>query len=213
MSIAPTLLVVVLLLNFFALGTSRVRAVINASAGQGMTLGVLTLFAHPHLDLEVVLIAVGAVVVKGLIIPAMLLKALRGAVIRREIEPLVGFVPSLLLCALTTGGALVFSSTLPLAPQHEGSLLVPTSLATVLAGFLVLTTRRKAITQVVGYLILENGIYIMGLMLLEAMPFMIEVGILLDLVVGIFVMGIIISHISREFSSQDTSRLTALREE
>lgn len=213
MSVAPTLLVVVLLFNFFALGTSRVRAVINASAAQGMTLGVLTLFAHPHLDLEVVLIAVGAVVVKGLVIPGMLLKALRGAVIRREVEPLVGFVPSLLLCALTTGGALVFSSTLPLAPQHEGSLLVPTSLATVLAGFLVLVTRRKAITQVVGYLILENGIYIMGLMLLEAMPLMIEVGVLLDLVVGIFVMGIIISHISREFSSQDTSRLTALREE
>jgi hydrogenase-4 component E len=212
MSITPTLLVVVLLLNFLALGTSRVRAVINASAAQGMVLGVLTLFAHPKLDLEVGLIATAAILVKGLLIPAMLLKALRGAVVRREVQPLVGFVPSLLLCALTTGGALVFSSTLPLAPQHEGSLLVPTSLATVLAGFLVLTTRRKAVTQVVGYLMLENGIYLMGLLLLEAMPLMVEVGILLDLLVGIFVMAIIISHISREFSSQDTSRLSALKE-
>ena len=141
------------------------------------------------------------------------MKALRGAAMRREVEPLVGYVPSLLLCALTTGGALVFSSTLPLAPQHEGSLLVPTSLATMLAGFLVLTTRRKAITQVVGYLVLENGIYIMGLMLLEAMPLLVEVGVLLDLFVAIFVMGIIINHISREFSSMDTSRLTALKEE
>lgn len=213
MQLTPTLLVIVLLLNFMALGTSRVRAVINASAAQGVVLGVLTLFSHPNVDLEVVLIAAVAVLVKGVLIPAMLLKALRGAVIRREVEPLIGFVPSLLLCAVTTGVALVFSSTLPLAPQHAGSLLVPTSLATVLAGFLVLTTRRKAVTQVVGYLMLENGVYLMGLLLLEAMPLLIEVGVLLDLVVGIFVMAIIISHITREFSSQDTSRLSALREE
>jgi hydrogenase-4 component E len=213
MTIAPTLLVLVLLLNFLVLGTTRVSAVINASAVQGVVLGVLALFVHPHVDFEVVVIAAGAIAVKGFLIPAMLLKALRNAAIRREVEPVIGYVPSLLLCALTTGGALVFSSTLPLAPQHAGSLLVPTSLATVLAGFLVLTTRRKAITQVVGYLVLENGIYLMGLLLLEAMPLMVEVGVLLDLFVAIFVMGIIINHISREFSSLDTSRLTALKEE
>lgn len=213
MGFASTLLVIVLLLNFFMLGTSRVRAVINGSALQGVVLGLLAIAVHAHLDLEVVLIAVIAGLVKGLLIPRMLLKAMRGAAIRREIEPLVGFMPSLLLCAVTTGGALVFSSTLPLAPQHAGSLLVPTSLATVLAGFLLLITRRKAITQVVGYLVLENGIYVMGLMLLEAMPFLVEVGVLLDLFVAIFVMGIIINHIHREFSSLDTSRLNALKEE
>lgn len=213
MGMASTLLVIVLLLNFFMLGASRVRAVINASAVQGVVLGLLAIFVHARFDLEIVLIALGAVAVKGLLIPRMLLKAMRGAAIRREVEPLVGFMPSLLLCAVTTGGALVFSSTLPLAPQHAGSLLVPTSLATVLAGFLLLITRRKAITQVVGYLVLENGIYVMGLMLLEAMPLLVEVGVLLDLFVAIFVMGIIINHINREFSSLDTSRLTALKEE
>lgn len=213
MGFASTLLVIVLLLNFFMLGASRVRAVINGSAMQGVVLGLLAVSVHAELDLEIVLIAVVAGLVKGLLIPRMLMKAMRGGAIRREVEPLIGFMPSLLLCAVTTGGALVFSSTLPLAPQHAGSLLVPTSLATVLAGFLLLITRRKAITQVVGYLVLENGIYVMGLMLLEAMPFLVEVGVLLDLFVAIFVMGIIINHINREFSSLDTSRLTALREE
>lgn len=213
MDITPALLAFVLLCNFLALGTSRVRAVINASAAQGVALGALALFVHPRVDLEIVLIAAGAVAVKGVLIPGMLMKALRGAAIRREVEPFIGFVPSLLLCAVTTAGALVFSSTLPLAPEHEGSLLVPTSLATVMAGFLVLTTRRKAITQVVGYLMLENGIFVMGLTLLAAMPLMVEVGVLLDLFVAIFVMGIIINHIRREFSSLDTSRLSALKEE
>ena len=83
----------------------------------------------------------------------------------------------------------------------------------MLTGFIMLTTRRKAITQVVGYLILENGIYIMGLALLDAMPFLVEVGVLLDLFVAIFVMGIIINHISREFRSTDVARLSSLKEE
>jgi len=65
---------------------------------------------------------------------------------------------------------------------------------------------------VVGYLMLENGIFIFGTLLTEAMPLMVEAGAVLDLLAGIFVMGIIINQISREFSSIDTSRMTALRE-
>jgi hydrogenase-4 component E len=206
------LLVLVLLLNFFVLGTSRLRAAISGSAAQGIILGALTLVVHRHVGLEVALIAGGATLVKGFLIPTLLLRAMREAAIRREIEPLIGYVATLLLGAVGTGLSLVFAHTLPLAPEHVGSLLVPASLATVLTGFLLLTTRRKAITQVVGYLILENGIFVMGLTLLEAMPFLVEIGVLLDLFVGIFVMGIIINHISREFSSLDTARLSALKE-
>ena len=125
---------------------------------------------------------------------------------------MIGFVPSLLVGAVGTGLALSFSGTLPLAPEHVDSLLVPTSLSTVLAGFILLTTRKKAITQVVGYLVLENGVFIMGLTLIEALPFLVEIGVLLDLLVGIFVMGIIINHIQREFSSLDTTRMSRLKE-
>jgi len=74
-----------------------------------------------------------------------------------------------------------------------------------MTGLLLLVSRKKAISQVTGYLILENGIFIFGLLLTEAMPVMVEAGALLDLLVGIFVMGIIINQISQEFSSIDTS--------
>jgi len=93
---------------------------------------------------------------------------------------------------------------LPLTTQHSAFLVVPASLATVWTGLLMLTTRRKAIMQVLGYLILENGIFLFGLLLLEAMPFLVEIGVLLDLFTGVFVMGIIIHHINREFSSSST---------
>src|SRR6266567_2793006 len=207
------LLVLVLLLNFFVLGTSRLRAVINATALQGVLLGVLAVLAHRQFTFQPVLIAVGAALIKGFAIPWLLLRAMRDVAIRHEVEPFIGYIPSLFACAIATGLAIIFAGTLPLAEQHVGSLLVPASLATVLTGFIVLTTRRKAITQVAGYLILENGIFIMGLALLDAMPFLVEVGVLLDLFVAIFVMGIIINHISREFRSTDVARLRSLKEE
>ncbi|KAF0241464.1 MAG: hydrogenase-4 component [Planctomycetota bacterium] len=206
------LLVIVLLVNFFSLGASRLRTVISAVALQGVVLGVLVVLVHGEIAIRPALLAAGAIVLKGLVIPAMLEKAMRDAAIKREVEPYVGFIPSLLLGALGTGLSLLFARTLPLAPEHAGSMMVPASLATVLTGFLVLTTRRKAINQVVGYLILENGIFIFGLLLVEAMPFLVEVGVLLDLFVGIFVMGIIVNHISRTFSSMDADNLTALKD-
>jgi hydrogenase-4 component E len=93
-----------------------------------------------------------------------------------------------------------------------GRMFVAASFSTVLTGFLLLTTRMKAITQVLGYLVLENGIYIFGVLLLQATPFLVEVGVLLDLFVAIFVMGIIINHISRAFTSISTEHLSALKD-
>lgn len=205
-----SLLVIVLLLDFAVLGESRLRAVITAAAAQGAILGLATLLVHEQLGLAQVLLALLTIGLKGLLIPAMLLKAMREASIRREVEPFIGYIASLVLGAVSTGLALVFAETLPLA--GERSLVVPACLATALTGFILLTSRRKAITQVVGYLVLENGIFILGLALLDAMPFLVEMGVLLDLFVAIFVMGIIIHHINREFSTLDTTSLSELKE-
>ncbi len=210
--VADPLLVVLLLVNFFMLGTSRLRALISGSAAQGVLLALLVVAVHGEVTLQAALIALATIALKSIVIPSMLTRALRDAAIHREIEPVIGFVPSLILGGLGTGLSVVFARTLPLAPEHVGSLLVPASLATAFTGFLLLATRRKAITQVVGYLALENGVFVMGLTLVEAMPLLVETGVLLDLVVAIFVMGIIIEHISREFSSIDTTRLSSLKE-
>lgn len=206
------LLVGVLLLNLFMLGTSRIRALIQAAALQGVVLGVIPILIAAHRDWNAGLIAVATVVLKGSLIPTMLYRALREAQIKREVEPLIGFVPTMLLGALGTLLSVVFASGLPLEPEHRELLIVPASFSTVLTGFLLLTTRIKAITQAIGYLVLENGIFIFGMLLVEAMPFLVEIGVLLDLFVGIFVVSIIIHHINREFASLDTRRLSSLKE-
>jgi hydrogenase-4 component E len=202
--VVDLLLVVVLLFNFLMLGQSRVRSVILCAAVQGVVLGVLLGIAH-GLDTRSLLLALVATLLKGFVIPSMLLRALRVAGIRRDVEPLVSYLASLLLGAAGTGFAILFAGTLPLTSEHATTLVVPASLATVFTGFLLLTTRLKAITQVVGYLTLENGVFLFGLTLLEAMPILVEIGVLLDLVVGIFVMGIVLDHIHRSFSSVETT--------
>jgi hydrogenase-4 component E len=206
------LLVIVLLLNFTVLGASHLRTVIRVVAMQGVLLGTMILLVHDGLSVRTSLVASAAIVLKGLVIPRMLSHAIREVNIRREVEPIIGFIASLLLGAIGTGLAVVFARTLPIAQQHMGTMLVPASLATAWTGFLILATRVKAISQVLGYLLLENGIFIFGLLLYEAMPLLVEAGVLLDLFVAVFVMGITIHRINREFSTVNTQLLSALRD-
>jgi hydrogenase-4 component E len=199
-------------LNLLALGSSRLPTMISAMSLQGMALGVMPLLIEGHLDWQLVLVAVATVAGKGFVIPTLLRRAMRAAHIDREIEPFIGFVPSLLLGASGTIAALALARLLPLLPEHSGSLLVPGALASVLTGFVLLIGRTKAISQVCGYLILENGIYLFGMLLIKSTPLLVEAGILLDVTVGVFIIGIIVDRIQRAFDSLDTRKLTALRE-
>ena len=209
-SLVDPMVLSILVLNFLLLGTSRISAAISGSALQGVALGILLVLIHGEPAARPIVVGVVAIFIKGVLIPGMLRRALRDAALRREVEPLVSYLTSLLLGAAATSAAIWFASTLPVATAH--SLLVPCSFATILTGFILLTTRRKAITQVVGYLVLENGVFAFGLTLHEVMPFLVELGVLLDLLVGIFVFGLVINAIRHELSSLDVTELDKLRD-
>jgi hydrogenase-4 component E len=205
------LLLLVILFNFFTLGSSRLGACIRVVALQGAIIAVLPVTLH-GINFHSLVLASGAFMLKGIFIPWLLFRAIREVRIRREVEPLIGFIPTLIIGALTTSAAFIFADNLPLIDAHHDSLFIPTALATLFTGFLLLITRRKAITQVLGYLMFENGIFVLAVLLSEAMPLMVEAGVLLDLLVAVFVMGIVINQINREFSTLNTERLSALKE-
>ena len=200
-------------LNLLALGSSRLPSLIRAMSLQGVVLGLMPLvIEHDTLDWRVIAVAVATMAGKGIVIPALLRRATRAANIERETHPFLGHVPSLLLGAGGTIAAVAMARALPLLPEHAGTLLVPGAIASILTGFILLIGRAKAISQVCGYLILENGIYLFGLLIIHSTPLLVESGILLDVTVGVFVTGIIVDRIHRAFDSLDTRKLTTLRE-
>jgi hydrogenase-4 component E len=205
------LLLCVVLTNFWVLGTTRLSSTIRATAIQGALLAALPIALHPAWSLHTVGLSIGTFLVKAIVLPAFLSWAIREASVRREIEPLIGYTASLTLGALIVALSFAIAQRIPL-PESHSTLLVPVALSTAIVGLLVLTTRNKALTQVVGYLILENGIYVFGLSQAERVPFLVELGVLLDIFVGVFIMGIVVFHINREFDSIDSTRLSELKD-
>ncbi|MDA1053732.1 MAG: hydrogenase [Planctomycetota bacterium] len=225
-NIVDPCMVLALLLNFYLLGVSRLRMLIFVVALQGVLLGLMYPIVHqgflpesgglttmsPLSLLRLALLTAAIMGIKGLLIPKLLFKAILLADIRTTISSVIGFVPTLLLGGIGTGAALIFAQSLPLPEGHQHHLLIPAAFATVLAGFLMLVTRREALGQVLGYIVMENGIFIFGLLLIEAVPLLVEFGVVLDLFVGVFVMGIMVNHVSRAFPEASTEHLTTLRE-
>ncbi len=209
------LLLLVVVTDLYIVASSRLTACIRATALQGVTLAalpvVLRLEGSSTDVIHVLFMAAGLLVIKAIAIPALLSRALREANVQREVEPFVGFQISVLLAAGLIAMSFWLATVLVLPRQAPSIVVVPAALATLWIGFLVLVSRRQAVTQVVGYLLLENGVFIFGQTLTRENPFVVELGILLDLLVGVFVMGIAIYHINREFDHIDTEQLTSLR--
>ena len=206
---SEVLLLFVLVTNFGVLATDRLSAMIRIMAVQGVLLGLLPVALASGLSLPVVGLGVATLAVKAVILPRSLLWAIREASVRREVAPAVGYVAAILLGCAAVGIAFAVSTRLPL-PAERAPLLVPVSLATLMMGFIVLTTRTKALSQVLGYLVLENGIFLFGLTLADRLSLLVEMGVLLDVFVGVFIMGLVVFQINRELDSTDSSRLTEL---
>ncbi|MGD9780963.1 MAG: NADH-quinone oxidoreductase subunit K [Kiritimatiellia bacterium] len=207
------ILMFLILTDLVLLGSSRLRNAIRIAAAQGLALGLLPLLAHSHVAWPAVLLGVGSAGLKGFVFPALLNRALRETNARREIEPFVGYILSLLLGVGGLAVSFWVGAQLPLPWEVSSSLLVPSGLFTLWTGLFLIMARKKAITQVLGYVVMENGIFALGMVLVEAMPLLVELGVLLDVFVAVFVMGIIVFNINREFDHIDSDQLAALKED
>ena len=207
-------LVLVVLVDFFLLASARPRTGIRAVAAQGALLAALpVLLAGDGLHAgHVVALALGALVVKGIGVPLLMTWATREAPHRRETTPIVGFASTLFLGALGAAVAFAYAADPPLPVPGKHPLLVPTAITTAWTGLLLLMTRRKAVTQVLGFLVLENGVFVFGQLISDFMPVMLEAGVLLDLLAAVFVMGLVMFDLQRAFSTLDTTRLSSLKD-
>jgi len=212
---SETLLVTIVLLDFLLLSSARFSALVAYAAAQGVLLGLLVLslgglFASPW---RVWLLAIVSAWLKGFVFPALLKRATRDVNVQREERPFVGFSASLLFGLVLFGFSSALANRLPLPSPLATNLLLSSAFFTMLCGLFLLTARRSAVAHVLGYLVLENGVFLAGLALTREAPLSVELGILLDIFLGLFIMGILIYHIGREFATLDTVALARMAEE
>ena len=207
-----TIISVLLILScLLLLGSSRLHVAIRVVAVQGILLGVLPVIrSMGNLHLGIWVLGLSTIISKGILLPWLMSTCLRLSGIRREIEPFVGFGPSLLCGTALLGLAVWITDRLQLAQAQVPLVLLTSSFFAMLVGLFLMVTRRKAITQSLAYLVMENGVYGVGVSLSLDFPFIVELGILLDVFVGVFLMGNLLFHLDREFEHLDADRMTEL---
>ena len=212
-SLTDLILVVVVLTNFALLGFSRLSMNVRVCALQGTALGLLPLtVGEEGISLRSLIFAVLVLGLKGYLFPRLLMRSIRSVGARSEDAPIVGYGASVILGILILWLSFWLASGFPLIRPTLSRLVLPLALSTILIGLFLIMSRRSAVMQVVGYLVLENGIFIFGVALAQEQPFLVELGVLLDVFVAVFVMGIAIFHISREFDHIDVDQLSSLRD-
>jgi hydrogenase-4 component E len=201
------------LLSCFALlGTSRIGACIRWLSFQGILLGLVPLAVHDgEVTVRLATLAAANIGLKGIVFPFLLLRLRARADFNREVEPFIGFIGSLLFGVLALGLAGWLALRLSPDLKQAPFALLEAAVFLILVGLFLIIARRKALMQVIGYLVLENGIFVFGVITVVETPLLVELGVLLDAFVAVFVMGIAIFHINREFGSIDVDRLSALR--
>ncbi len=203
----------ILLLTLQMLGSARLGVLIRSvalQAGAMILLGLFSVREWPHWHEGLLLFTTA--ILKCAVFPFLLRRALRETVIHREVEPLIGYTRSLFIGLALLASGLWIATRLPLPPSAIDPFQLAIALATIGAGFVLIVGRVKAITQTIGYLVLENGIGMLGFALATGSPLIIEMGVLLDIFVGVFVMGIMMLDINREFDHMDTDKLSTLRD-
>jgi hydrogenase-4 component E len=186
------------------------RSVVRVLAAQGVCVAAVAVLIGVHGD-DIELVVVGAVivVVKGVVVPRVLRRAVVTSGEPREIQPLVNVAASLLTAAAIT--LLVYATTLDvvaLAPSPTSRAL-PIGLAVVLIGFFVLTTRRKAVSQVVGFVLVDNGITLLAT---AGIPFVVELGASLDLLIAVVILQVLAARMQLKFGATDLDQLRELRD-
>ena len=192
---------------------ASIRSVIRMVAAQGMALGLVAVVLGVHLH-DAGLLAAAAVViaVKGVVIPILLGRASGGNSGSRESRPLVNVPASLVASAALIVLAFVTGRSVARFVGTTAGALVPIGLATLLIGFFVLVARRRPTFQIVGLLMVDNGIALTAFLCTAGFPFLIELGVSFDVLLGVVVLMVLSQRLRIEFGDIDLDELRELHD-
>ena len=201
----------VLLSCLFSFGSRRLPGLIKVPAFQGVVVSIVPLFIDQNMTGGGILFTLITLTIRGIVIPLCIYLAIKKVAIHREVEPIVGYHASMLAGLGLIVGAIYVSHNFHV-PASTSVLLLPTAITVLVAGMFLLMARRNAIAMVLGYIMMENGIYLVGTTFSAHARHIVEFGILLDVLAGVMIMAIILQNIRRTFDDVDTALLRTLKE-
>ena len=206
------ILSLVLLSVLFSFGSSRLPGLIKVLAFQGVVVSIVPLVIGHDLTAGGILFTLVTLAIRGIIIPFCIYFAIKKVAIRRQVEPIVGYHASVLAGLLLIVAATVVSHKFNAPSTSTSVLLLPTAITLLVAGMFLLMARRNAIAMVLGYIMMENGIYLVGTTFSVRALHVVEFGILLDVLAGVMIMAVILQNIKQTFDDVDTALLRTLKE-
>ncbi len=208
------------LLSFVALGLtillivrSRLEGQVRVFGLQSFVLALLSMLIALYTgSLELFGVGVALLAVKVVIIPRVLNRAVAKIGIARVAAPYLGTAPALIICALLTIVAFYVMTPIAASNPLPTADAIPLAFAGVLIGFFIMVNRRRAVTQILGFLMLENGIFLLALLATYGVPFIVEMGVFIDVLVAVLIMEVFVYHIRDNFDSIDVGELGRLKE-
>jgi hydrogenase-4 component E len=177
--------------------------------------GVALLVAIGYGETHILIAAVLTITIKGIIIPGVLTKVIDRINVRKEIDFSINIPASLLLC----GGMVILADSVAQSilggrggDAPAVSRVLSASIALMLIGLFIMTTRKTALTQIVGLLTMENGVFLSGLSITYGMPLIVEVGIFFDILIAVLILGVFVFRINKTFESISMEALRSLRQ-
>ena len=193
------------------LAAGQVFRAIYAVAAQAVFLGIAgAVLAAATGNVDLWIIAAITIVAKAILLPWLLIRVVRRVQISREIEPVIPVHVTLTIAAGIVVLAFHLNASLGPVRQAITGNALPVGLTLILIGVLVMATRRKALVQMVGLFASENGIFFTAMAISQGMPLIIEIGVILDVVLGALVMGILVLRV-RSSVDTDIADLESLR--
>ncbi|MCK5836364.1 MAG: hydrogenase [Desulfobacula sp.] len=207
-----TILSLVLLSVLFSFGTSRLPKLIIVVGFQGIVVSIVPFFIGHDMTPGGIVFTLVTFFIRGILIPMSIYIAIKKKAIQRKVAPIVGYHASLLFGLGLIVAATYISRQLDIVSISDYKLLLPTAISLLVTGMFLLMTRRNAIAMVLGYIIMENGIYLVGTTFSVRALRIVEFGILLDVLAGVMIMTVILQNIKQTFDDVDTAHLRTLKE-
>ena len=205
---------VLLLTSFAMLSQRRIESLVNLYAWQGAVLSLATAaVAYTSGQHHLYISAALSLVLKVIVLPWILHQLIRRLDVRWDTEPLLNIPTTMLAGIMLVVFAFALSQPIAALSTSIARSTLGIAMAVVMLSFLMMITRRKAVSQVIGFLAMENGLFFAAASATHGMPMIVELGVALDVLIGTLILGVFFFQIREQFDSLDLQHLEKLKED